>query len=342
MFVHRLRLLLFFALLLVTNWAGLSWWQSQPVATAHAQAQTVEAAQMTAATPTTFSYQGVLRNADGSLANGQFKLTINLYNDPLTGPSLYNEVFDPVAVTDGLFGLVVGDQANHPLDAALFANPKIFLGVTVGSDTELLPRQRLHPLPWAVNATLAQSAITAGKADAATTAERAIALREVGDGKGGAKQRQDYPMELRRYVVEAKDNGIKPFSVPVDDTLLVQLCGDEDGCSLSLGTRNPTITTTDNRFVMSFPYSFSVANAVNGTRFWHTAGFDDSGKPVGPSGADGTNGTENIISSGDCRFTDGAYSDGGDQGDTGFGFSVLNWWGHDDATDMVCVLVIND
>lgn len=337
---NRLTLFGLAVFLLVANWGVLFWFS--PGARAIAWANALAQPSGVPAIPKTFSYQGTLRRADGSRANDTFNMTIRLYDAAIGGNTLFTELFANVPVRDGLFNLVIGDNPAYPLADNLFASGQLYLGVTVALDPELLPRQRIHPVPWAMSAATAQHALTAGAADSAVTATQTTVRREVGNGQGGAKQRQDYPMDLPRYVVEAYDNGIKPFSVPVDDTLLLQLCGDIDGCSLSLGMRNPDVRFSDNRYIMSFPYAFSVAASVNGTRVWHAAGFNDAGAPIAPLLRDGADGSENVISSGDCRFTDGAFVDGVDQGDTGPGFSLLNWWGHQDSPQMVCVLVIND
>lgn len=339
---YRLFVFSLLVLLLVVHWGLFFGFQqgTSAIAWASALAQNAVAAQTAVDIPKAFSYQGTLRLANGSLATGAFNMTIRLYDVVTGGTPLFTETFANVAVRDGLFNVVVGDT--QPLPAGLFANGQLYLGVTVDPDPELLPRQRLHPVPWAMYAATAQQALTAGAADSAVNASQTTVIREVGNGQGGAKQRQDYPMSLQRYVVEAYDNGIKPFSVPVDDTHLMDLCGDVDGCTLTLGMRNPDVTATDNRYIMSFPYAFSVAAPVNGVRTWHAVGFTDAGTPIAPLLRDGAGGSETVISSGDCRLTDGAVADGVDQGDTGLGFALLNWWGHQDSPQMVCVLVIND
>lgn len=338
---HRPIVFSLVVLLLVAHWGGFFGLPLGVSAVAWASEWAQPAAvQATVDIPKAFSYQGTLRLADGSLATGAFTMTIRLYDVVTGGTPLFTELFANVAVRDGLFNVVIGDT--QPLPSALFTNGQLYLGVTVDPDPELLPRQRLHPVPWAMYAATAQQALTAGAADSAVTARQTTVIREVANGQGGAKQRQDYLMSLQRYVVEAYDNGIKPFSVPVDDTLLMDLCGDVDGCTLTLGMRNPDVRFSDNRYIMSFPYTFSVAAPVNGVRVWHAAGFTDAGVPIAPLLRDGADGSENVISSGDCRFTDGTFADGVDQGDTGTGFSLLNWWGHQDSPQMVCVLVIND
>lgn len=374
MFVPRIRVLSLLALTLALSGTLFLWRQSYATVTVQAVA------------PTTFSYQGTLRLADGTLANGTFALTVKLYNQPVNGTALYSEAFPAVTVTAGAFSIVIGDQPANALATTLFASPNIFLGVTIGADAELLPRQRLHPVPLAMGLTTGggvPGAVTLGvggakaisfPVDGANPADSAIiyfgstalrflpgvlqlngnttvngtltgqAVRQIGDSKGNPVQRADYAVSVSRYVVEAKDGGGSPTSVPISDTLLMQLCGDEDGCSLTLGMRNNTPQQSDNRFIMSFPYSFSIAAAIGGKRYWHAAGFADNGAPNAPSGVDGSDGSQNVINSGDCRFTDGVIRNQADQGDTALGFALLNWIGEGghNSPDLVCVLVIKD
>ncbi len=384
---HRIRFLCLITLVLVVNGFIILWLQNNPVAMAHAQTKPVAAAQAAAAPPT-FSYQGTIRLADGSLASGTFKLTIKLYNQAVGGAPLYTETFDAVAVTDGLFSIVIGDQPNNALDPAIFTSPNIFLGVTLGTDSEMVPRQRLHPVPLAMGLTagggvpgLVSLGVNGAKAigfpaepnnpsDSASIYYGSTALqflpgqfnlngnvtvngslsdkavRHIGDSKGGAVQRADYPVSLSRYVVEAGDAGSQPTTVPVDDALLMQLCADEDGCSITLGMRNPIVQQVDNLLVTGFPYTFALGNAVNGKRVWHSVGFTDTGAPFAPTGVDGDNTSENPVSTGDCRFTDGTFTNGQDKGDGATGFALLNWFGGNNnawnSPAMTCVLVIKD
>src|SRR5215218_9029474 len=53
-----------------------------------------------AATPTTMTYQGILR-ANGAPANGVFSLQFKIYNVPMGGAALYTET-DSVTATNGL------------------------------------------------------------------------------------------------------------------------------------------------------------------------------------------------------------------------------------------------
>jgi hypothetical protein len=166
--VHRFGLFIMLLAVLAANWAATMWWLSGgSLATAWAsgaaqvEPQAVDETQAITAIPRTFSYQGTLRGADGNLLNGSVKITLHIYNVVSGGAALYSEIFDPVVVRSGHFSVVVGDQAGNAIPANLFNNERLYLGIAVGDDAEMTPRQRLHPVPWAMQASTAQSAVTA-------------------------------------------------------------------------------------------------------------------------------------------------------------------------------------
>lgn len=375
-----------------------------------------QAAAAVAAIPATFNYQGILRQADGSLANGSYNLTLRIYNQVADGTMLHQEAFNNVAVRDGVFNVVLGDAV--PIQANAFADAPRYLGVTVGGDPEMIPRQRLHPVPWALQASTALQATTLiagpsltgpvnvgsyssgdqyvkvmtgpgyahrsgiqlrvagdifgfdienddrlaskglniwryeGGAPAQalfierTTGDTTVfsdlkvkAIRDVGNAAGQVT-RQTYDQSLRRYVVEAQDGGNSPNTVPVDDGLLVQLCGDLDGCGVTLGMRDWTSQTTGPGLLTTIgPFRFSLAaTRPNGQRFW------DLRNQYGGNSSfwDGNGTVDHVLNAFDsCYFTDGRYQAGAGS-DPGLGFGLLNWSGGYTAADMVCVLIIDD
>ena len=112
--------------------------------------------------PQTFNYQGVLRNAQGGLlTNPTQALTVRIWDAALNGTARHTEVFPSVAVRDGLFNVVIGDDPANPLkDGDLNVSPR-YIGVTLAAGTELIPRQRIHPVPMSFLAETANNATTA-------------------------------------------------------------------------------------------------------------------------------------------------------------------------------------
>jgi hypothetical protein len=108
--------------------------------------------------PRAFSYQGTLRLADGNLANGSYILSLRIYDAVTSGNTLHSETFANTVVRNGNFSVVVGDAV--PISTTVFNNASLYLGITVAPDPEMLPRQRLFPVPWAMQAMEAAMATT--------------------------------------------------------------------------------------------------------------------------------------------------------------------------------------
>ncbi len=173
---RRSEFLGMFAVVLVVNLLIGAWWLSGnaiSVARAAQLEQEVDPAAISVANiPNAFSYQGTLRRADGNLANGTFNITLNIYAVVTGGAPLYNEVFNNVVVRNGNFSVVVGDAKAIP--AGLFDNANLYVGLTIAPDGEMLPRQRLFPVPWAMQAGVAKLATTATLATTAQTANQLL------------------------------------------------------------------------------------------------------------------------------------------------------------------------
>jgi hypothetical protein len=90
--------------------------------------------------PKTISYQGVLTDANGTVVpDGNYSLTFKLYDFATGGTALWTDVQLSVAVSKGIFNVILGSATtlNLPFDKPYW------LGVTVGSGSELMPRIQL-------------------------------------------------------------------------------------------------------------------------------------------------------------------------------------------------------
>ena len=96
------------------------------------------------AIPKQISYQGVLKDASGNILTGDFSMTFKIYNDPTGGSALWTEV-QTVAIVNGLFNVQLGNI--NPITAVPFDRMH-FLGITVGTESELSPRTLLSPSPY--------------------------------------------------------------------------------------------------------------------------------------------------------------------------------------------------
>ncbi|MBI5324889.1 MAG: hypothetical protein HZB41_06400 [Ignavibacteriae bacterium] len=90
--------------------------------------------------PKTISYQGVLTNASGVVVpDGNYSLTFKLFEVATGGTLLWNDVQPSVAVSNGIFNVILGSATplNLPFDKPYW------LGITVGSGSEMAPRIQL-------------------------------------------------------------------------------------------------------------------------------------------------------------------------------------------------------
>ena len=110
---------------------------------------------VSAAPPTTLNYQGALTNTSGTPVSATLSMTLRLYSAATGGVPLYVET-QSVAVTNGNFNVQLG--AVTPL--SLPFDVPYFLGVTVGADAEMTPRQPLASSGYAFRASSADTIST--------------------------------------------------------------------------------------------------------------------------------------------------------------------------------------
>jgi hypothetical protein len=98
--------------------------------------------------PDKLSYQGVLTGPGGAIVpNGNYNLTLSLYNVPTGGSALWTEG-QLVNVTSGVFSVLLGSVTPLRLP---FDKP-YYLGVAVGGGAELAPRTPLTAAAYSLNA----------------------------------------------------------------------------------------------------------------------------------------------------------------------------------------------
>ena len=90
------------------------------------------------------NYQGRLTDSSGSPLSGTYTMTFGLY-DVSTGGTALDTDTDVVMVTDGLFNTGIDFGAGY------FDGRELWLGVAVGNDDEMMPRQELRPVPYALS-----------------------------------------------------------------------------------------------------------------------------------------------------------------------------------------------
>ncbi len=110
----------------------------------------------------TISYQGYLVDANGNPVNAAaLAMVFKLYNVASGGVALWAETQN-VAVSNGLFSVELG--ATTPFSTSMLANNNdLWLGITIGSDTEMSPREKIASAPYALLANVPDGSITEPK-----------------------------------------------------------------------------------------------------------------------------------------------------------------------------------
>ena len=105
--------------------------------------------------PRVLSYQGVFSDTLGTLKpDGTYSFTFKLYDFPSGGAAVWSETKD-LEVKGGVFSTQLGNMT--PFASQSFDVP-FWLGITVGSDPEIVPRVALSSVPYSMNAVRADTA----------------------------------------------------------------------------------------------------------------------------------------------------------------------------------------
>ena len=104
-----------------------------------------------------FSYQGVLKDTNGTPLTGFKTIEVRLYNSTSASLSaaLWGHKYTVTLDQNGLFNIEVSDNTgtaiiNKKLDDVLLNNETVYIGIKMdGSSGEIVPRQKLLPVPFA-------------------------------------------------------------------------------------------------------------------------------------------------------------------------------------------------
>lgn len=121
----------------------------------------------TPSSKTSVNYQGYLTDAAGNPVNDSLDMVFRLYDAETEGTALWSETQFGVPVVDGLFSVLLGSV--NPLSQPVFdLNPDLWLGITVGSDEEMAPRDKIASAPYALTTGLPQGVIVMWSGSVAT------------------------------------------------------------------------------------------------------------------------------------------------------------------------------
>ena len=93
-------------------------------------------------------YKGKLADSGGhALADSTYNITFSIYTDSSGGGAIWSESHS-VSTTKGIFSAVLG--SSNPLNFD-FNSGRYYLGIKVGGDSEMTPRQTIGGAPFALN-----------------------------------------------------------------------------------------------------------------------------------------------------------------------------------------------
>ncbi|RLC04937.1 MAG: hypothetical protein DRH34_03240, partial [Deltaproteobacteria bacterium] len=99
--------------------------------------------------PGQMNYQGYLTDTDGKPLDGNYTMAFALYTVSAGGTAFWNET-QAISVAGGTYNVILG-QLGTELDPVDF-DGDIYLGVTIESDAEMEPRQKLTSTAFALKA----------------------------------------------------------------------------------------------------------------------------------------------------------------------------------------------
>ena len=96
--------------------------------------------------PQTLNYQGYLADALGTPLDAPVNITFAIYDFDIGGTALWSETVN-VVVSNGLFQTELG--FSNPIPENVFDTDFLYLGLSVETDDEMVPRQQLSSVPFA-------------------------------------------------------------------------------------------------------------------------------------------------------------------------------------------------
>lgn len=118
----------------------------------------IATAKADAAVPDFMTQQGRLLDGSGAPIDGELSFVFTIYDAASDGTALWTETTN-VTLEDGFFSVQLG--AASALDPSMFDGSTLYLGVKVGADAEMTPRQALLSTPYAFAANSADTALNA-------------------------------------------------------------------------------------------------------------------------------------------------------------------------------------
>jgi hypothetical protein len=120
----------------------------------------VLASAVIAAVPQTINYQGYLTDDDGPVTTPAIRIDFFIYDAPTGGNSKWAESHQFVAVTEGLFNVVLGEGLPpEPIHDTVFSGADRWLEIVVSGEI-ITPRIKLTTVPYAFHSSVADISLS--------------------------------------------------------------------------------------------------------------------------------------------------------------------------------------
>jgi len=167
--------------------------------------QTLAAPNAQSSVPIVIPYQGKLSDNVGTPINSSVNITFRFYAAASGGTALWTESHSNVTVNNGLFRVMLGSVTAIP--STVWSNNTIYVGVQVGSEAEMTPREQIGAVPYSIVAgnalSVADGAITQNKLNLTN------GLTVTGDVNfTGVLSPKAYWSDYRAYIRFMKDKGV--------------------------------------------------------------------------------------------------------------------------------------
>lgn len=143
------------------------------------------------APPQTMSYSGRITGQGGNQINDPLAITFRIYDVAQDGTALWSETHPAVTLTNGQFSVELGSITPINLDFSA----KYYLGIQVGSDSEMTPRRPLSSVGYAFHALKAQNSDHAQKSDHAQNSDHATGSDKANSVSDHAIRKESFALE---------------------------------------------------------------------------------------------------------------------------------------------------
>ena len=130
------------------------------------------------AVPELINYQGYLTDAGGNPVNGDVAITFRIWDAEVGGTELWSEPHAAVTVTEGVFNVMLGSSV--PITAGILGG-NCYLGMTIGTDSEMVPRMKVTSAAYAIRARYAESVAT-GSVTTSALSDTAVTETKIASG----------------------------------------------------------------------------------------------------------------------------------------------------------------